>query len=197
MKKHFETKRNSNFLFGNIKVILMLSSFFLLSCVESPSPDVKELIPTGRPTIQGVYDISLSASSSTFIISGTCDTKSYGLQYSTNLGQTWTDLAGGCSTGNYSFNVLVANQMTVYVRARTQFAFTLNSTARLRVILPPTAPLLTFVSSGQSSVSSLSEPRLSFTMSSVSTGERTATVLPGPVGSYHMDHHVTGIVYAE
>lgn len=197
MKKHFETKRNSNFLFGNTKLYLVCSSFFILSCVESPAPEVRELIPTGRPTIQGVYDISLTASSSTFTIAGTCDTKSYGIQYSTNGGSSWTDLAGGCSTGNYTFNVIVFNQLNVLVRAKTKFSYTPNSIARLRLILPPTAPLLAFVSASQSPYSSLTEPRLAFTMSSVSTGARTLVPLPAPLGTYGMDLHVTGTVYAE
>ena len=172
---------------------LFLVAIFCLGqigCAVSSSPNVSEIVATARPTISGSYDISLTASSSIFNVSGTCSTTSFGTEYSIDSGVTWTDL-GLCSTGTYSFNVVVFSTLIVQVRSRTKFAATESSYGRIRVIIPPTARLLTFVTASNSANSSLTAPRLSFTMSPYLSGKRSSGV-----NTWNMDHLTTGIVYA-
>ncbi len=174
-----------------VGLVIFFSLSTLVSCVQSSSPNVSEIIETLQPTINGQSDISFTSSSSIFNIAGACDTKSFGTEYTINGGTSWTDL-GLCTTGAFNFNVVVYTNARVEIRSRTKFSYTKSAVASIRVVIPPTANLLTFVTASNSALSSLTSPTLSFTMSSYMTGQREPPIL----NTYNMDTLTTGIVYA-
>ncbi len=182
-----KNKQTSRLLAG---MFFIFSISILSACVQSSSPNVTELIPTERPAIGGQYNVTLTSSSSTFNIAGTCDTKSYGTEYTSNGGATWIDL-GPCTTGTFTFNVVIVSTARVEIRSRTKFAFTSSTIANVRVVIPPTANLLSLVTASHSDVSSLTSPTLSFTMSPYMTGKRE----PPALSTFNMDHLTTGIAY--
>jgi hypothetical protein len=175
-------------IFGFGFLFLFLST---ISCAVSSAPNVSEIIQTQQPSISGRYEATFTSSSSTFTISGTCDKNSYGTEYSTNDGSSWTDL-GDCTNGTFSFNVLVLSTLSVKIRSRTKFAYTGTTNVAVRLAIPPTANLLTFVSASGNARSSFTEPTLNFTMSPFLTGKRTSPAAQ----TYKLDLHATGIAYA-
>ncbi len=174
-------------------IVVLLLGVSSVSCSKSSPPQVREIIVTAMPTIMGESMANLSTSTSRFVVRGTCDIRSNGLQYSLDQGQSWVDIPGGCPPSReYAFEILVLTSVEVWVRAGTRYAFTNAARGQVRLVIPPTGRLLTFVSGSSSPLSSNTEPRLVATMPSTFTGYP-----PEPEDTVKMDLHVTGVVYAE
>jgi hypothetical protein len=140
--------------FMNLRNLLSLQILMILwwtaGCVESPSGSVTEIILISPPTFMGNLVQNYSTPSlGVYNISGECDNLSYGLEYSTDGGSTWTVHPPGCVAGAFSFNVtLVSGQTTVLVKAKTRYSYTVPGQAIVRVTPAPTSPHFQAMSSG-------------------------------------------------
>ncbi|MFN8945206.1 MAG: hypothetical protein ACK5WZ_11370 [Pseudobdellovibrionaceae bacterium] len=174
-----------------VKLLLTAVSIALISCQASPPPIVEEIDKTFQPTIFGGTNVNLTASSLTFVVTGTCDPRSVSTEYSTNNGSTWTNI-GPCANGTYSFSVNVFSTLTVKVRSKTSFYHTQASVAYITSTNTTTNVVLTFVTASRSDLANMSAPTLSFTMPAFMTGVRT-----NPPSDFNINLHPTGVVYAQ
>lgn len=127
----------------------------LTACAPSPNPKVQDLVSLSPPTLNGITERAFTSSSNVFVLSGECDSNSLGMEYSKDMaGGNWLEIPDGCSNGTFSIAIKLTKGIeTVYVRGRGRFTFTDAAIARIRYLLPPTAPLITAVSSSASNVS--------------------------------------------
>ncbi len=183
--------KNRISIISTVFVALLSSTFW--GCSRSKDPEVREIIVTRMPTIMGEAVSNLSTSTNLFTVQGTCDPNSNGLQYSLNQGGEWIDIPGGCpANGQYGFDIFVTFLEEVWVRAGTRFAFTDFARANVRLVIPPTGPLLNLVTSSASPRGSATEPRLVMTMPSTFSGAP-----PHPADNFKVHLHTTGIVYGD
>lgn len=166
-------------------------SFVIFSaCSPSPMPGVTELIPTLAPTMLGKRKIDLTSPSVFYWVIGTCDVRAYGLERSLDEGKTWTDME--CpEDGKLRFRVKVDQEIHVWLRSRTKYAYTSTTKGKITFRVPPTAPLLTFVTASSSPRYSKIDPKLVYSMGYY-TGEPSSEGRP-----FKVDLHLTGIAYDE
>jgi hypothetical protein len=119
----------------------------VFGCTKSPSGSVEELIKTRTPTFGGQTTAFFRTPSTTYQLNGECDPIGYALVWSLNE-HSWSDVPGGCSNGAFSITVGVIRQVKVYVRSKTKTGFTPSGVATVRLQLPPTSPVMSFVSAG-------------------------------------------------
>ncbi|MEK2645802.1 hypothetical protein [Bdellovibrio sp. BCCA] len=118
----------------------------LAACSPSPSPSSEELIKTSVPTFDGSDNYSTTTPTTKFVLVGTCDTKSYGLEYSFD-GSSWQRLADNCASGRFTVHLIVRGLLDIYVRAKTKMGHTAAAKARIRFVLPATSASFQVVSS--------------------------------------------------
>ncbi|WP_413612343.1 hypothetical protein [Bdellovibrio sp. HCB-110] len=129
--------------------ILSILTFASCTPASSPLPSSEELIKTEVPTFDGSENYSTTTSTTSFVLLGGCDQKSYGLEYSYD-GTSWMLLMNDCATGRFSIHLVVRSVLNVYVRAKTKMGHTAAARATVRFVLPPTSPSFQIVSSGNS-----------------------------------------------
>lgn len=131
--------------------------FVLCSCMKSPPPSVSDLIPITAPAFSGANNKGIiNTPSHTAVVQGSCDPKTFTLEYSTD-NSTWTQIAGGCPTGQFSVSVAVPQYTNIYARAHSKLSTTSTAHALVRYLLPPTSPSLTLVNTSSSDDSSLTQ----------------------------------------
>ncbi len=131
--------------------------FVLCSCMKSPPPSVSDLMPIEAPAFSGANNKGIiNSPSHTAIVQGSCDPKTYTLEYSTD-NSTWTQIAGACPTGQFSISIAVPQYMNVYARASSKLSTTSTAHVLVRYLLPPTSPSLTLVNTSSSDDSSLTQ----------------------------------------
>lgn len=162
----------------------MILSILAAGC--SPSPSSEELIKTDIPTFDGSENYSATTPTTSFVLLGTCDKKSYGLEYSYD-GVSWTLLANDCATGRFSMQLVVRSIVNVLVRAKTKMGHTAAAKATVRFVLPPTSPSFQIVSSGNAVDDT--ERKVQFTSSTVGEEGHLSSA------TMNLQTGVTGITY--
>lgn len=120
------------------------------ACAQSPSPTVEDLIEINPPSFSGQVNKNFTSPTRAFSISGTCDVKSRGLEYSLDSGP-WQTLSGGCpESGQFTITGEADGYVTVAVRALKKFGMTSECRASVRWLQPPSTPALAAVGAGQS-----------------------------------------------
>jgi hypothetical protein len=123
----------------------------LSACAPSPKPQISPIEDIAAPHFDGSSPKRITVSSQRFTVTGICDAKSEGLQYSFDK-TTWKDLLGGCSsTGAFSVSASLTRTITLYVRAKSISGFTAPAEAIITFAPPPTSSSMTLVASSSSS----------------------------------------------
>ncbi len=137
--------------------VVVCAAFAIGACMKSPSPSVSDLTPISAPVFNGANNQGIiNSASHTATVQITCDPKSYIVEYSLN-NSTWTQIAGGCPTGQLSISLSLPQYQNVYARAQSKLSTTSTAHALVRYLLPPTSPTLTLVNMSSSDDSSLTQ----------------------------------------
>lgn len=165
-------------------VTLAISSMAAIGC--SPSPSSEELIKTAAPNFDGADSFSATTSTTSFVLMGNCDQKSYGLEYSFD-GSIWTTLVNDCSTGRFTMQLIVRRVVNVQIRAKTKMGYTASAKATVRFALAPTSASFEVVSAGNAVDGE--DKKLQFTSSTgAATGHYSSPTMNLQTG-------VTGVTY--
>ncbi len=135
-------------LFGCVLFLHVILS--TVACTKSPGGSVEELIKTAPPMFNGQLTATFYSPTTTHLLTGTCDPISYALEYSLDNQASWITYPGGCPNATFSVTVLFSSRKKVYVRAKTKTGYTATAIATIRLLLPPTSPVLNFVQSSSS-----------------------------------------------
>jgi hypothetical protein len=190
--KYAKGSQSQDWALGNarrkfVAISLFAQILFIVSCVKSPGGSVSELVVTDPPRFAGSTNQNYTTATAAFLLVGTCDPASYGLEYS--LDQiSWTTIAGGCAGGGFNINVnLLSGIINVYARAVTKFAYSTVSVARIRLLLPATSESFAFVSAGNDG-----EP---FTANTQYALESTMTLSTLIGGVYNIQQSLVDVMY--
>ena len=172
-------------------ILLIFVLPLLTACSDNGSPSIKELITVAVPLFTNSQTtITLSTPNQTYILTGTCDSSGYGLEYSIN-DNSYQDVPGGCSaTGTFSITVTVTRLETVRVRSRTKTSTTAAAVATIRYVLAPNAPLIGLVQGSTSGESKSSTVVMQSTTSGTMTGIPTTDST-----NFILNTEITGVAY--
>lgn len=149
-----ERKLSQSIAFANKHVLFVAFLFVQLvfgtACTKSPGGSVEELIKTAPPMFNGALTATFYSPTTTHQLVGSCDPISYAIEYSLDNQASWITYPGGCPNSTFTFPVLFASRKKVFVRAKTKTGYTATAIATIRLLLPPTSPVLNFVQSSSS-----------------------------------------------
>ncbi len=149
-----QTKSNITFNFGKAAanlILIIISTTGVVGCVvQSPEPEVEDIVKVGRPTFNGLTSATISSAAQNYTLQGECDMNAKFTEYTQDL-STWTKIT--CTAGRFNIPLVISSYEEVWVRSSGKFSKTEASYARVRFALPPTSPSLVAVFSSKSAKS--------------------------------------------